>query len=175
MINTSTILFLVLILSSCTLSSSKKIIEKTNRLLPNEKHLLVEKTNESSLLKGIFTGNIYDTIRCYTYKVVIDNDVEWYGGSGEPKHILFCEGEMYLHSLKEKCITTKYYDSTNKKTKEKYKNEIQNVYEKYVDKRYFFKLMGEDFWTEIIPEKYIKLKNRCSEYEIPNDNERLIE
>jgi hypothetical protein len=172
MTNTNAVFFLILILSSCTTSSSKKTIEKTNRLLPNEKHLLIEKTNESSLLKGIFTGHIYDTIRSYTYKVIIDNDVEWDGGSSEPKHILFCEGEMYLHSLKEKCITTKYYDSTSQKMEAKYNFEIQDVYEKHIDKRYFFKLMGEDFWTEIISEKYLKLKNQCKEYDIPNDNER---
>lgn len=52
--------------------------------------------------------------------------------------------------------------------------EVHNVYEKHIDERYFFKIFGDDYWTEISAEEYFSAKKSTKEYAIPNDNELTV-
>ncbi|MEI6866142.1 hypothetical protein [Flavicella sp.] len=64
-----------------------------------------------------------------------------------------------------------YIDSIDNTTKYNYHSEIQEVFQKHIDERYFFKLFGNDFWVDIPSENYSFLKKSCEDYDIPSDNE----
>ncbi|WP_271765092.1 hypothetical protein [Aquimarina algiphila] len=164
------LLFLVAVCSNCT-SETEKQVDKTNKLLDNGMRLVVEKTNETTKEIGIFSKHNYRTTHSYTYKFTVDGgDVNWDGGSGEPKHILFCENSVYVHYLKEKYISVQR-DTTSTEINNNGYNMVEEVFELYIDNRYFFKLFGDDYWVEITPESYANKKTSCDEYNIPNDNE----
>lgn len=164
-------LLLISILHSCT-TKTKKRIDITNIQFPNEKYLMVEKTNEDKTSIGVFTKNNYGTKHSFAYKFSVDNgNINWNGGSGEPKHILFCKDTTFVHSLKEKSVNTQYTDSLDNTIKYKHHYEIQDIFEKHIDERYFFKFFGNEYWVEISPENYMLKKESCDEYAIPNDNE----
>ncbi len=166
------LLFLVGVYSNCT-SETEKQVDKTNKLLDNGMRLVVEKTNEITKEIGVFSKHNYRTTRSYTYKFTVDGgDVNWDGGSGEPKHILFCENAVYVHYLKEKYITLEQRNSGDPNIEyNESVNNVKEVFELYIDNRYFFKLFGDDYWVEITPESYENKKISCKEYDIPNDNE----
>ncbi|WP_461629474.1 hypothetical protein [Labilibaculum euxinus] len=164
-------LIIISFVSGCNYNSEKNI-DKVSKLLPNGKHLMVEKTNEETTAIGIFTKHDYGTTHQFSYKFSIDDgDVIWDGGSGEPKNILFCEDTIYIRYLANKYIQVESTDSINNTSKYDYHFEIKEVFQKHIDKRYFFKLLGDDYWVDILPEDYACRKISCDEYPIPNNCE----
>ncbi len=160
--------------NSCRSKTTERI-DITNRLLGNDKHLEVQKTNKSTTHRGIITNSNYGTSHSYSYKLTVNyGDVNWNGGTAEPKHLLFCKDSIYIHYLKEKYVPIQTKDSLGDSIKEDHYYEVQNVYEIYIDKRYFFKFFGDAYWLEISSEKYNLQKESCTEYSIPNDNELSI-
>lgn len=156
---------------SCTTKTEKRI-DKTNKLLPNGKYLMVEKINIDKTSIGVFTKNNYGTRHSFGYKFSVNKgNVNWNGGSSEPKHIIFCKDSTFIHSLKEKRIKVEYTDPVDNTVKYNHHYEIQDLFEKHMDERYFFKLFGNEYWVEISPDNYILKKESCEEYPIPNDNE----
>ncbi len=166
------ILFYILIIcffSSCN-RETKETIDITNKVFPNGKHYTIEKTNKETTSIGIFSKHNYGTHHSFSYKLSIDpGSIHWNGGSGEPKHIIFCKDTTYIHYLKKKSIELAQTDSL--KTNTEYTYKVQDVFEKHIDKRYFFNLFGDDYWVEILPEEYASIKNSCGEFLISNDNE----
>lgn len=165
-----------LILLNCLFSScnynTKENTDLTSKVLPNGKHIIIEKITKETTSHGIFSKHNYGTSHSFKYKFSISQEkIDWYGGSGEPKNILFCNDTIYIRYLKEKNITTNYIDSLNNTTKYNYHSEIQEIFQKHIDKRYFFKLFGNDFWVDIASDDYYYLKKSCDDYPIPNDNE----
>jgi len=169
------IAILILVFSSCT-SHTEKTTDKIRKILPNGKNLLVEKTNKDTSSKGVFTKHTYSVSHNFEYSISIDKgDIKWYTEIGEPKNILFCRDTAYIRYLKEKTIRTKNLDSIDTIPTYKYHKEIHETYQKHIDKRYFFKLFGDAFWVDISPENYLVLKENCTEFEIPNDNELTLD
>ncbi|WP_158851135.1 hypothetical protein [Algibacter sp. L1A34] len=174
-----TITTLLLIAFNCLVTScdyqEEETIDKTSIILPNGKHIVVEKTNTESTAIGVFSNHNYGTTHRFTYKFSIDQDrIDWDGGSGEPKNITFCKDTTYIRYLKEKTITTNYTDSLTQETERHQRNEIQEFFQKHIDKRYFFKLLGSDYWVDIPLEHYTSISNECEEYQIPNDEELAL-
>ncbi|WP_299259780.1 hypothetical protein [uncultured Aquimarina sp.] len=164
------ILSFVFLFIDCKSKTTERI-DITNTLLGNDKHLEVEKTNKNTTYTGFITNSDYGTSHSYSYKLTVNNgDVNWDGGTAEPKHLLFCKDSIYIHYLKEKYISVEPKDSVKK---EGY-YATQDVYEVYIDKRYFFKFFGDDYWVEVSSEKYDLQKESCTEYSVPNDNELSI-
>ncbi len=168
---------LVLIISlflSCDYED-KVIVDKTHKVLSNGKRLEVEKTTTLSTAIGLFSGHNYGTTHRFVYKLGIQPEyVNWDGGSGEPKALLFHRDTTYIYYLKEKVIRTAYTDSVTNTLKEDNHTEIQAFYEKHIDKRYFFKLLGDDYWVDIQAEDYDAVKSFSNEFIIPNDNELSV-
>lgn len=170
----SFVIILNCLFSSCNYNT-EEMIDKTSILLPNGKHLVVEKTNKETTAVGVFTNHNYGMSHSFTYKISINpGDINWDGGSGEPKYITFCKDTTYIRYLQEKSIETEYTDSIDHTTKHNHHFEIREVFQKYIDDRYFFKLLGDDYWVEISSEDYFFVKKSGDEYYIPNDNEILL-
>lgn len=87
---------------SCN-SETKATIDKINLQLSNGVHIVIEKTNLESSHIGIFSN--HDSTHSYSYKLhLTDKGVNWDGGSGEPKGLIFCKDSIFLYSLKEKFL-----------------------------------------------------------------------
>ncbi len=164
---------LLFVVASCNQAS----IETTNiisEILANGQHIEVEKTNKETTSIGIITKHNYGTTHSFRYKITLDEmDIEWNGGSGEPKHLLFCKDTVYIHFLKNKWVEVETIDSVNQASNGQY--QIQEAYQVYIDKRYFFKLLGDGYWVDTNPEKYRRQKLICNEFQVPNDNELVLE
>lgn len=170
-------LFILLsyLLSSCKYDS-EETIDKTNSTLPNGTHIIVEKVNKKTTSRGLITNHKYGVSYSFTYKFLVhQGNISWDGGSAEPKNILFCKDTTYIRYLKKKRIKTEYFDTTDSTTQYNYHTEIHEYFEKHIDKRYFFQLLGDAYWIEITPTHYSSIKDICDEYDIPNDNELSIE
>lgn len=163
---------LLLCLLNCTHISDEST-DIVSKILPNGKHLVVEKTNRETTSIGIITKHNYGSTHSFSYKIVInEGSIEWSGGSGEPKHLLFCDDAVYIHYLKNKWVEEPVIDSLNQSPKRYYR--IQDHYQAYIDNRYFFKLLGDAYWVETTLENYTKQKSTCDEFEVPNDNELVL-
>lgn len=137
--------------------------------------MAIEKTTSLTTATGILSNYSYSLSHSFLYKMAINpGDIDWEGGSAEPKEILFNEDKIYLHSLKEKELNIPTNDSITENMFANYELEIVHYYEQHIDKRYFFKLLGDDFWTEITTEEYSEAKKSGQEYAIPNDNELTV-
>ncbi len=162
-------------LSGCNYETEERI-DKTSTILPNGATIEVEKTNKERTAIGIISKHNYGTSHSFSYQLSINqDDITWNGGSGEPKNILFCRDTIYLHYFKEKSIRVEYTDSVDNSTKVDYHFETREVFQKHIDERYFFKLLGDAFWVDVLPEEYATRKEFCEEYIIPNDGELSLD
>lgn len=165
------VLSFIFLITGCRSKTTERI-DITNKLLGKDKHLEVQKTNRNTTHIGVITNSNYGTTHSYSYKFTVNNgDIDWDGGTAEPKHLLFCKDSVYIHYLKEKYISVKSKDSIGNIVEKDGYYAVQDVFEVYIDKRYFFKFFGDDYWVEVSSEKYNLQKESCTEYNIPNDNE----
>ncbi|MHA7056543.1 hypothetical protein ACWGOQ_0004945 [Aquimarina sp. M1] len=164
--------FVAIVLSVGCTSKTKESVDVTNTLLGNDNYLEVQKTNKNTTYTGLLTNANYGTSHRYSYKLTVNNgDINWSGGSGEPKHILFCKDSVYIHYLKEKYIPLKAKDSVGTIVEKAGHNEVQDVFAVHLDKRYFFKFFGDEYWIKVSSERYNLQKKSGTEYSVPNDNE----
>lgn len=169
-----TTLTLLLLAISCT-TTTNEYIEAKNAVLPNGRRLETTIIEKISSQKGILSNHVYNTSTRFTYRTYISKDrVHWNGGSSEPKNIIFCNDYIYIRYLKEKNIATPYESEVDSTIRYDYTYEIIEGFQKHIDERYFFKLLGDDFWVDIPSEEYKNLKEYCTEDEVPNDNRLSI-
>ena len=169
------ILIIIQLLIGCDIKTEERI-DKFSKTLPNGKHIIVEKFNKESTSIGIFTSINYGTSHSFKYVFTLpEENIKWDGGSAEPKNIIFCKDAVYIRYLKEKSLSATVTDSTINTTLENNTYEIKEFFQKHIDRRYFFKIFGDDFWEDISSEDYYSMKNSCDEYDIPNDDELLLE
>jgi hypothetical protein len=153
----------------------KETVTKKSEILPNGMHLTIEKTDIKKTSIGIFTSHNYGTSHRFKYRVAVDQgSIEWDFGVGEPKHFLFCDKGVYIHYLNENSYTEESRDSITNTVEELRVIKIENQYQKYIDERYLFKLLGDAYWVDVTEEEYTRNKNTCSEQAIPNDNELTV-
>lgn len=157
---------------SCN-SETKATIDKINLQLSNGVHIVIEKTNLESSHIGIFSN--HDFTHSYSYKLhLIDKGVNWDGGSGEPKGLIFCKDSIFLYSLKEKFFTNDALVRKDSTIKSESYYQVVEVYQKHEDQRYLFNMMGQDFWVDISENEYLLRKHDCEEFAIPNDGELTL-
>lgn len=161
--------------AACTYDT-QETIDETRKILPNGKHLVVTKTNKETTSVGLFSNINYGVSRSFTYQLSINpGNINWYGGSAEPKHILFGENTIYIRYIKQKSVSTVYTDSINDTIKNGSHLELHEFFQQHIDERYLFKLLGDDYWVEISAEDYNAAKKKSTqEYIIPNDGELLL-
>jgi hypothetical protein len=139
--------------------------------LDNGKIMRVEKTNNTTIQKGMLTGHVYGETLSYRYKITVNkNEVIWDGGSSVPQQILFSNQGVCIHFFREDSHQRELASQDGKAHYEIIKTVVP-VYERFVDERYFFKLFGEYHWIEISPETYQKMKESGAYFPIPNGNE----
>lgn len=155
------ILVSVLVISACDSSSVEynythtKKYDEGWRIELNKREILTTRI-------GILSGHDYGTRRTFNYSFKLSpGRIKWKNSNAEPRNIVFCENEIYLHSVGKVLI----------KSGEKYKNILKNKYELFIDERFFFKLLGDQYWLDITKSKYIKNSKLCLENKIPNDGE----
>lgn len=159
---------------SCKSNTQESTTEKSS-VLPNGMRLTVFKTNKDKTSIGILTGTNYGTTHTYKYNVLLhEPDVNWSLGSGEPKNFLFCKDTIYIHYVNKNNYPITVTDSVTNSTTTKNNYKMESMYQKHVDNRYFFNLFGDDFWLDVSPKRYNKIKNSCEEYAIPNDGELTV-
>ena len=144
----------------------------TSELLSNNRLIEVLKTEKVATSTGIFTHSNYGTTYSFKYEFTVDkNDIVWRNkGSAIPKKIIFCNDTTYVKYLQKKSIAyEKVVSDTISRTM--YRDTIVEKHEAFIDKRYFFKLFGDTFWTTIEEGKYEARKTQCPQYDIPNDND----
>ena len=168
------ILIIIQLLIGCDVKTEERI-DKSSKTFPNGKNIIVEKLNKESTSTGIITSINYGTSHSFRYEFTLTEDnIKWDGGSAEPKNIIFCKDAIYIRYLKEKSLNTIVTDSTDTII-ENNTYEIKEFYQKHIDRRYFFKIFGDDFWEDISSEDYYSVIKSCDEYVIPNDGELLLE
>ena len=169
-------LLLIIIFTISCKTSTEISIDKSSTLLPNNEVIELEKENKDSKTFGSITNHYYGSSHRFTYKFKLKNaNIKWNGGTAEPKHILFHKDSIFLSFLKDKTITTPYVDSITNETRNTYHNEVQKFYQKHIDKRYFFKLLGSDYWIDITEENYLRNIENGLECKIKNDNELILQ
>lgn len=156
----------------------KKVEEHTSKksiVLSNGTHVAIEKTSTETTSIGILTKHNYGTIHTFKYRLHLKkNNVIWDLGTGEPKNLLICKDNLYIHYLNENSHRIEVKDTVTDSIQSSYITKVDNMYQKHIDERYFFKLLGEDYWLDVTSEEYSKLKKSCPEFEVPNDGELSI-
>ncbi len=100
-----------ILFTSCD-ENVEETVSKQNVILPNSKHITIEKTDTRTTSIGIFTKHNYGTKHNFKYRVFVnEGKISWDFGVGEPKHIIFCKNNTYLHYLNEKIETEEVKDS----------------------------------------------------------------
>jgi hypothetical protein len=169
------ILTISYLLNSCN-HTTEEIIDKTSNVLPNGKRLIVEKTNKETTSIGVFSKHNYGTSHQFTYKILINpGNINWSGGTAEPKQLIFKNDTTYIRYLKKKRIKIKYTDSLDGAIKYKHQFEIHPFFQKHIDNRYFFNILGDDYWMDISLNDYLDVKKNGDVYVIPNDNEYSLD
>jgi len=164
----------MVLLVSCK-TETEKTTNSIRKQFENGKYIEVVKTDESSTHYGMITHTNYGTTHRFNYRFSVNkNEVVWNPkNSAEPKKITFTKDSVFLQSIEKRNFP--YQEISADTTITKHKDSLVFKYEVYIDNRYFFKLLGDDFWLDIPSSQY---KNTIQDYkifEVPNDNEYQIE
>jgi len=161
----------LLLLLSCK-TETEINTNTTSKQLANNKTIEVLKTEKTDTRRGVLTGHDYGVAYSFKYQFTVNkNEVIWKDkGSAVPKTIIFCNDTIYIKYLQKKSVPSQQIrnDTINRT---KYKDTIVEKYDKFIDKRYFFKWFGTTTWHTISKEKYHIKKTNCTEYVIPNDED----
>ena len=162
-------LLLVSFIIGCR-SKTEVTLDKETQILTNGYKLEVEKTTKKTRSTGILTGHNYGTTRDVRYKILVNKkDVIWEESSAEPKNILFCKDTTYMHLFKKNVHYTTEIDSLGNTKETNHRNVTEEVYQKFIDERYFFKLLGDIYWVNIPAAEYPS-KSNCETFPIPNEH-----
>jgi len=155
-------LLLVSVIAICCTTKTEVFESQRNQEFANGRTIFVKKTDEISRSFGAITGHLWNERHTYRYQFTIEPDeIEWQGLLGEmPKSILFCGEELLLKTTTEQVIS----DTVKQTTLIRIKPE----YYKYVDKRYIFKLFGEQYFITIDSTFYQAKAASCTEEYVPN-------
>jgi len=133
-----------------------------NKEFKNGQTIFVKRTDEVSRSYGAITGHLYGESHNFRYQFTINPDeIVWNGMSREvPKKIIFCKDNLYLKSNTEQVTTDSVTQAIT----------VSMVpgYYKNVDKRYFFKLFGDQYFVVVDSTEYQSKKINCQEEDVPN-------
>ncbi len=174
--NNIILVLILLFLVSCE-SYSKETFQMKSKMLNNGKHIEVAKKSTETTHIGILTRHNYGTSHSFEYKFFIEPDeIEWDGRyRKEPKNIIFHQNKIYVRYLKNVYKTTQIIDSLTQDTTYNSYYEVKELAEKSIDRRFFYKMLGSQKWTGIPMREYNTARQKYKEYDIPNDNELVME
>ena len=111
-----------------------------------------------STKKGILSGHAYESYFTFGYKIKIPSKGLFWRKRYEPKKLTLCsDGSVYIYSVG---------------IHQTYRTNYHNVgrYEKFIDKRYFFKLLGDAYWTYVGESTFNEETKECKTFDVPNKN-----
>lgn len=99
--------------------------------------------------KGFLSGHEYATYYDFSYKISISpQDIVW-KDRDEPREIRICSNVVTMYAIGEHL----QYDRNETH------HSIVKRYSRFIDKRYFFNLLGNSYWTFIEKSEYESNKN----------------
>lgn len=151
---------LLLLLAACSHDTSV-YQSKFSKKYQNGKSIDVVREDEVTQWTGMITHANYGRTETFTYKFNIEpDDYKWEGLANQaPLALIFCGDDTFLKTT----LRTIKYDSLYGEGQVK----DTTIYFKNVDKRYFFKLFGEQYFTESDSATYHQVKTKCSEVPVP--------
>lgn len=146
--------------SNCT-TKTQVYEQQVNKELRGNKIIFVKKIDEVSRMVGALSGHLWNEEHRFHYEFTIEpQEIEWKGLIGEaPKSLVSCQTVLLLKTTTRQVVT----DSI----KGTYTLTASNFY-KHVDKRYFFKLFGEQYFVTIDSLSYQAKAAGCLEEAMPN-------
>ncbi|MBI3562423.1 MAG: hypothetical protein HY080_11990 [Gammaproteobacteria bacterium] len=124
----------------------------------------VKKINSDTIYKGLISGIKYGTSHSYHYSFTLSpGRIYWEHENGVPKELKICSKDLYIY----------YLQRIFQEQSGVLKTIVQPHYAKHVDKRYFFKFLGEQYWVTATKADYDSVGD-CKSLAIPNDNELEI-
>jgi hypothetical protein len=154
------LMLLCIAVFSCT-TKTEVYESQMNREFKNGQTIFVKKTDEVSRLVGRISGHLWNERHTFRYQFTTEPDeVEWQGLLGEvPKSVLYCNTELYLKTTTEHVVTDTIRQITS--------TIAEPNYYRHVDKRYFFKLFGDQYFVMIDSVVYQTKTAACSEEYVP--------
>ena len=155
-------IYLTILLSIAACNSQTEVREKIiSAELPNGFLIQVKKIDTYTSQIGVVSGHVYGKSHAYSYQFTLSpGRIYWYGGSSVPQEIILCSNEIYIHYLQ---LDSQGNSGEASKI-------IKSHYDKHIDNRYFFKLLGDQYWVTDSALTY-KNSNNCKKSDIPNDRE----
>lgn len=156
-------LFVLFFLVSCTQRVEE---ERTSDILElNETKIQIDHNDRYVWKKGILSGYEYDSFYNFSYKIEVSpQDIVW-KDKDEPKELLLCNQKVvFLFAIGEHV----QYD-TNETIRT-----IVERYSTFVDKRYFFNLLGDSYWSYVDKVEYDLKKKSCTVLSIPNQKHYVL-
>ncbi len=151
---------LLFVLSMC--HTDTEIYRSTfRREYKNGKSIEVIREDQIKTRTGLITGTNSGTTDEFTYQFTIKpDDYKWQGYINQaPLALIFCEDQAYMRATERVYrYDSLYSDGHFKDT---------TLYFKNVDKRYFFKLFGDQYFEAMDSVAYLESKTKCSEVTIP--------
>lgn len=164
---------MVLLLSSCN-TNTDEYTEELNEKYPDGYTVKVNYHLSSTTYTGAFTGINYGTSRNFSYRVLWSpGRVKWdqsltqreQSTEMEPRHMIPCRGKFYME----------YYTRESVVINDKPQYKTVRYYLEHIDNRYFFKLLGEQYWIKITAEALEAATKSCTAYVIPNKHELTLD
>jgi hypothetical protein len=155
------IVVISLAIIGCT-TSTAVYESQMNKELKDGKTIFIKKTDEISRSVGAITGHLWNERHTFRYQFTIEPDeVEWQGLLGEaPKSILYCNGELFLKTTTAHVVTDTVKQITS--------TIAEPSYYRHVDKRYFFKMFGDQYFVTVDSLLYQTKSAACPEQYVPN-------
>jgi hypothetical protein len=155
------LMLLCIAVISCT-TKTEVYESQVNKEFKNGQTIFLKKTDEVSRIVGSITGHLWNERHSFRYQFTIDPDeIEWQGLLGEaPKSVLYCNNELYLKTTTEHVVTDTIKQITSTIAKPSYY--------RHVDKRYFFKMFGDQYFVMIDSLVYQTKSAACPEEYVPN-------
>lgn len=178
-----------LLLAACT----TKTTENSHRSIqdfPQGEQIIVEVLRIHAEQVGVISNITYATTDKYRYRLrFLPNDIRWENSDDEPKQLLICADQsVYLHSVRQQAnpfyanqpaVEVKQaagagVQDTQAPVEESKHLEpyliLKNHYTRFVDQRYFFKLLGDYYWADMSKDEYASKLKECQIYAVPNEN-----
>jgi hypothetical protein len=151
---------LLLIFTMCT-SKTEVYVTTFNQQYSNGRSIDVTREDRYTKWKGVFTGIDYGGENTFYYSFnVLPDKYAWEGKANQvPLALVFCPDNIYL-KVTERIVK---YDSLYGPAHFK----DTTLYFKNIDERYFFKLLGDQYFAEADSVEYDETKIRCKEVSVP--------
>jgi hypothetical protein len=145
---------------SCT--DSTEVYHSTKvKEMKNGKTIVIDRTDELTRTYGAISGHLYGESHQFAHELSVKpNGLLWKSVQREtPKGIVDCKSGFFLRSNMEELSTDSVTQVVTRVTK--------SGFYKSVDKRYFFKLFGDQYFVTVDSMEYYASTLQCQEQSLP--------